>query len=729
MAVLASLATTVSGSATALAAPSQPTRSTRQPTNPEVLATVTSVTPDTVDANGTITIRGTVRNTSTVPMTWVQVSFWRSRDPITDVGSLDSVLVSPITMPVGERWFNEKNEASLDNITDPEATQTFEPGQTAPFQVSGTAKEMGLTTPGSYLVGVHVQATPKGRDRMTVGRARVLTVVSDTATKAQLTPVIELSSRPSVGLDGTFMDDHLAGELTGRLNALVDAAVSRRSTVVIDPALLDEVTSMAAGYTIDGKPGTGTQAAKDWLGKVRPLLSSGRVFRLPYGNADVVGAARAGRSVVLSRTQTALTSDNPASSLPLAIVDEAGALDRRSFSAISSALHPEVVLSAASSPSESSSVVSGTTLIPLTAGLLDGGPDHATSTAQSRGRLLAQTLLNSQAGRHVVTVVTSDSDLAATEPTSWLTLSPLSTAVGTPSITSPLPASSTVPTSLRGSWWTDQGDAARDAADWGDILGDAELARTKTARTLSRATSVNLGSAGHSQWLNQAMASADQLLAGHSITLHSAESFVMSSSSNALPLTVTNRLAETIRLKVVFTSENPQRITIPATPVVTVRSGETQTIRFAPRASSNGVVEMSAQLTSPSGRPLGSPHQFVVRATRMDDIGWIIIIISGAVVLGATLLRIHQVRSRDGTGAASLAEELSEGLEEATEHPDEGAAPDTPATAPATAPAAPKTSTTPVTPGTPPEGQAETRHASRPGTSSDSRTEPRSQSE
>jgi hypothetical protein len=676
--VLASLAGAATSPTTALASPTpqnsqRPSRTAQQPTDPSVQVTLTGVTPASVTAKGTITITGTVRNTSKVPMTWVQVSFWRSRDPITDPAALDSVLASPVTVPIGERWFNEKNEASIDNVTDPEATRTFEPGQQASFTVSGTASQMGLTSPGSYLVGVHVQATPQGQDRLTVGRSRVLTVVSDATTKARLTPVVELASRPSVGLDGTFMDDHLAGELPGRLGSLVAAATNRHTTVLIDPALLDEVTAMAAGYTVNGKPGTGTQAAKQWLAGLAPLLSSGRAYRLPYGNADVVGAAREDRGVVLSRSRTALSPDNPASSLPLAVVDEAGALDRPALSLIVSQLHPQMVLSAAADPSRGSYSDAGTMLMPLTAGLTDGGPDQAAGPAQRRGRLLAQTALDSQAGRPVVTVVDTGAELdaagltATSKPEPWLTVTDLWTAIGTPSTSNPLPSSSKVPTVLSGSWWADQTAAARDAADWANVLDDPATT-LKTARTLSRGVSLNLRDSERQNWLAQAMSSATQLLSGQSILLHAAESFVMSSSSNTLPLTVTNHLAETVRIKVKFTSEYPQRITIPTTSVVTIRSGETQTVRFSPRASSNGVVGMTAQLTGPGGRPLGSPRSFLVRATRMDDIGWIIIVVSGAVVLGATLLRIHQVRSRQGTAASTFTKELTEGLEEASQH-------------------------------------------------------------
>ncbi len=690
LALLLAVLTAMTSAAPALASPAttHPARATQNPSTPAVTVDLTSVTPDSVDANGTITIKGTVTNTSKVAMTWVQVSFWRSRDPITDPSALSSVLSSPITMPVGERWFGEKNEASMDNITDPEATQTFQPGQTASFQVSGTAKEMGLTTAGAYLVGVHVQATPVGRSRLTVGRARVLTVVSAATTKAALTPVVELSSRPAIGLDGTFMDDHLAGELTGRLTTLLSAAQNRQATVLVDPGLVDEVIAMAAGYTVDGRPGTGTQAAINWLAALTPVLQGGNAYRLPYGNADVVGAARAGHQVVLTRARDALaatstgasgtagsssTSTNPAANLPLAVVDRAGALDRPSLTSIVDVLHPQVVLSSAADTTATSYSTSGTTLVPLSTDVLDGGPDHTSSPAQRRGRLLAQALLDSQDGRPVTTVVTTEKELAvvgltATSTEPWLTLRSLSAAVGTPSTTNPLPARSRVPTVLQGSWWTDLEVAARHAAGWGDVLADPAQTTLKTDRALSRGVSVDLAAAQRSGWLTTAMSSATQLLSGTSINLHAAESFVMSSASNYLPLTVTNRLDATVRVKVVFTSEYPQRISVPTTQVVTIRSGETQTIRFSPRASSNGQVEMTAQLTSPAGRPLGVQHHFLIRATRMDDIGWVIIVISGAVLLGATLLRIHQVRHRQGTDAATLAEELTAGLEEATQH-------------------------------------------------------------
>lgn len=641
---------------------------------PSVEIAITGISPATVDAKGTITIRGTVRNTSSVAMNWVQASFWRSRDPIADTDSLDSLAASSPTVPVGERWFHEPDGRSIANITDPDGHKVFGPGQSASFAVSGTASSMGLTTTdAAYLIGVHIQATPAGHSRMTVGRARAFTVVSGPSTKAAIVPVITLSSEPSVRIDGTFMDDHLATELTGRLDRLIAEAATRNATVLVDPGLVDEVTAMAAGYTVNGSQGTGTQAAKGWLAKLAPLLTSGRAYRLPYGNADVVGAARAGHSTVLARSVQALDAKNPARSLPLAVTDEAGALDTPSMARIASVLKPSLVLTAAV-PAGPARTSNGATVIGLTPSLLAGGPGEQTTAGQLRGRLLAQSLLMSREKLPAVTLVADDAELDATAPlpgaASWLSDTDLSESISTAEDTAaPLPARSRAATALTGDWWAGQVSASADAADWGNVLGDTPTAELQTVRALSRSLSLSLSPERRKAWLPAAMEPATELLSGTGVQLHSAGSFVMSSASNDFPLTVTNNLTETAKVKVTFTSSSPQRIGIPDTQVVEINPQESRTVKFTPRVSSNGVVEMTARLATPSGRELGPEARFVIRATRMDDIGWIIIVVSGAVVLGATLLRVRQVRRRNGgrsPGATADGPDSSDGAGSAT---------------------------------------------------------------
>ena len=122
--------------------------------------------------------------------------------------------------------------------------------------------------------------------------------------------------------------DSLAGELApdGRLTKLVDQyieatrapEVGYATCVALDPALIDTVDRMTAGYTIDderpavveepkrlrdswggaedpdGEPGAGAQDAAVWLDKVRHIAATGCVVALPWANADLNAAARTG---------------------------------------------------------------------------------------------------------------------------------------------------------------------------------------------------------------------------------------------------------------------------------------------------------------------------------------------------------------------------------------------------------------------------------------------------
>ncbi|MDO4412520.1 DUF6049 family protein [Cutibacterium sp.] len=581
-------------------------------------------------------------------MTWVQTSFWRSQDQINDTRELSDLLASPATVPVGMRWYGEPNEASIFNITDPEANQTFEPGDSGSFTVTGTPAQMGLTSPNAvYAIGVHVQASPEDQPRRTVGRARVLTVLSDTHTSANLAPVIVLSARPTRRIDGTFTDETLSNDITRRLKPLAEAAHTRNATVLVDPSLIDDVRAMASGYRVAGKgsatvKGKGQQVAKEWLDLVTPLLTAGQAYRLPYGNADVIGAIRQGRPNVLLPVKHAVDPSNPAAKLPLAVIDPAAQLDTPSFKTLAKELSPALVLTCAASARDGVHEESGTKVL----GLADTprADDHPQSNSdpQRRGMLLSQALLMTHESIPTATLVTTVNDVQATAPVGWLHLQNLSTVLSRAKSGLQLQGTLTDSTTLKGSWWRVQHDIGVDTDDWSNLLGDSpKTASLTSAKFVSRSLSASLQD--REAWAADVMRPAAEAMAGKGLVLHSAPQFVMSSSSNEFPLTVTNSLNETVHVKVVVSSENPQRIDIPDTRVVAIQPGETQTIKFSPKASSNGVVEMQAHLSTPSGRTLGSHASFVVKATQMDDVGWIIIVVSALVLIIVTVLRIRQV--------------------------------------------------------------------------------------
>ena len=111
--------------------------------------------------------------------------------------------------------------------------------------------------------------------------------------------VIKLISKPHQLFDGTFRNDELTNDLlpTGRLGKPLETKPKGLRTWVIDGALLDEVSAMAAGYQLNNKkPTTGQQVAKEWLSRLILLTSGDKVVALPYGNPDIDLAKRSAPS-------------------------------------------------------------------------------------------------------------------------------------------------------------------------------------------------------------------------------------------------------------------------------------------------------------------------------------------------------------------------------------------------------------------------------------------------
>lgn len=137
------------------------------------------------------------------------------------------------------------------------------------------------------------------------------------------------------------------------------------------------------------------------------------------------------------------------------------------------------------------------------------------------------------------------------------------------------------------------------------------------------------------------------------ITFQVSPSFVMGSRKNQFPATITNNTPFSVYVRIAVNSDNPQRIHVPNTDVVEVGAGEAQTVLLEPQASSNGVTRVHAQLESPDGKRFGPVADIEITATELGRVAWIIIIVSGAVVLGGTVWRIRTVRREQASKEAS----------------------------------------------------------------------------
>lgn len=100
-------------------------------------------------------------------------------------------------------------------------------------------------------------------------------------------PLVEPSHR---ALGNDFYDDELAASVTdGRLHSLVRLgdASPLPLTWAIDPELVDSVRRMAGGYTVGGREGAGSAAARTWLDRLRTAVADATVLPLPYADPDL----------------------------------------------------------------------------------------------------------------------------------------------------------------------------------------------------------------------------------------------------------------------------------------------------------------------------------------------------------------------------------------------------------------------------------------------------------
>jgi len=95
------------------------------------------------------------------------------------------------------------------------------------------------------------------------------------------------------------------------------------------------------------------------------------------------------------------------------------------------------------------------------------------------------------------------------------------------------------------------------------------------------------------------------------------------------------------------TTDNPQRLAVPPTEVITVDPGQSQTVNIRPEASANGLITAAAHLTTASGRRVSADVPLTIEVTELGIVAWIIVGVSGVVLVGATAWRIRQVRRRD----------------------------------------------------------------------------------
>ncbi len=589
--------------------------------------TITDLSTPVVDprqGDEVIELRGTIENVSDEAVRYLSVNFWSSSQPLTTRDELQVALASAPTEPLGERIQPPTIESGHVEVIAQE--DDFAPGEQAEFTVSATVAELGLADdPAAYLVGVHVRGVPASGGNQTLGRGRVLLTASPEPLRAAA--VVELSATPTLMAGGEFRDDSLVTDIDARLSDLLDAARDLDATVLLDPLLLLEADALARPHIMAGEDHEAHPAAQQFVDALRQLIDAGKVMRLPLADVDVPRASAADRLDLLLDWAAAESAELPdVAGLPLAAdLDDRGT--RALVSQLTSAGVGRVFVANATG---SGSGVGGVVVTePLDLPGLASSPDSA---LQRHTRQWAEDVVATTPRVHLADDADDVAGLRALDSQRAWTSVPRS---GGAVLFSP-------PT------------ATTDWEEWGErfeeVLDQAEFAQDLTGSDLSvlmrhvllRSASEGFGSeAAAVDWITDHPSLAPD---PSGVRVSAAGSFVMGSRTSDFPVTLTNELAVPVTARLVFDSEFPQRIDVPATDLVTVQPGQNLTLNVSPEATANGVARVTARLQTAGGHTFGEPVDMEITATEFGRVGWIIIVVSGAVVLGGTVMRIRAVQ-------------------------------------------------------------------------------------
>lgn len=618
----------------------------------QLTLTMTSLTPSGSKPSDLVTVHLTVTNTGTVPAYGVVAHLWRSRDAIRDQGNL-STLASGGTTLGG--WSSGPGTHQL--ITT--SMTAFEPGQVRDFTLSATLAQLGFdSTSAAYAFGVDVVATAdQSSNNSVVAKVRTFLPVSGKAS-VPLTSVVLLTSKPTKLAPNVFANENLATDLSGRLTPMVDAAAGADLNWLIDPALLDEVRDQADGYQVlvDGKlrDGTGQQAATDWLARFAKLdpAHGGRTL---FGNPDTAGAAATDHPQIFDWSATSTQNLADLSALPLVALPSGLTGSSAAMNFLKGAGASVVLATNSRVAGALQSTSSGTRVLAAQA-LSEVQPADATASITQRQLMLAQSVIGGKRGQvRLITGLIGLAADAAARP-SWVNSRDLDATLDTDT--------------HAGVEWEPVKEQRLDAARlsmldrlndavtiYRALVPDSVLASQPAASSLRSISATWIPDTEGSRAFNQALMELfGREAVGDRIRLNVSPRLVMSARSNQFPVTITNSSFEPVKVRVEFTTQNPQRLAVPPSEFVTVDPGQSQTINIRPEATGNGLVTGKAELVTENGHRIGDPVPLTIEVTDLGVVAWIIVGVSGAVLVGATAWRIRQVRRRDAAAQAGQSE-------------------------------------------------------------------------
>ncbi len=564
-----------------------------------------------------------------------------------------------------------------------------DPGDSASYRLKIPYGALGIkATSGVYRIGVTVVAGDRDGRADRAHADTLMPLRPDAGSELTATRVVTLVpvTYPVIRhVGGNFVDEQLANALSsgGQLRHLLDFANQAPSgtlQLVADPALLQAVRDMTDGYTVTtigqengdggaGRNGTGREAAVQWLTDFDRAASRQQLLLSAWGLPDSSGFARARMPSVVEAAVTASEDYAVAQRLLAPVVNWQlfGASTRRGL----------VVARASGADTQ---VVAADNLVNLGSSPEAPYPPSLVEVPTSQGALTAVVYSRTIAGHpfdsHLRALDFRQSLLAEAtvralsddaESRQWVVAAPFGwdpgPAAGGVRLTAgyefPTVASIDLATATLEEPTTYPGPIAPTAAQppipsqlVAVVRRFQASGRTSTDLLTDKSKAVadfdrRLASAGTSQWakrpqLQLALIRRANRLAAESLTkvTVTGPAFVaLSSASGPFPLTVTNGLDVGVTVRVNVTPGNPALKIAPIEPL-RLEPGESADIQASMSADSSGVTQVRVRLATLTGRVVGPPSKFDVRATQIGVAIWIVIALGSAVVLVAAAFQI-----------------------------------------------------------------------------------------
>lgn len=291
------------------------------------------MSPATVPDAGRITLTGEIRNRSRSTWTDLNVYLFASGTPMTSGAELEEATATDETLEVGARVTAPGLYDEVDDLA---------PGESTAYQLSVPVRELELTEPGVYWLGVHVLGSnEEGRVEGADGRARTFIPLMPPALRTTMSLVVPLRAPVKRTTEGQVANAggwsrRLGPEgRLGRLNDLGATAFDVPLTWLVDPAVLEAAQSLAEGNPAfelaptpeDGEGGSASpspespltetpapddtdpeesedpeeqlaelteeaRVAQEWLDDFLAETRDQEVLTLPYGDADVATLLR-----------------------------------------------------------------------------------------------------------------------------------------------------------------------------------------------------------------------------------------------------------------------------------------------------------------------------------------------------------------------------------------------------------------------------------------------------